>query len=388
MTVDRRMRVAFLSYEFPPVASGGAGTYAGELVYRLARRGIDVTVLSRSGAASGTPGVRLVQVAPTHASVLSYWRSLPGTFRRAFGNRPPDIIHANHIADLTLRKRSIPRALTLHHASQALCQPGLRGLRSRLLDVRGETGVVPFAEKYAVRRSDRVITVSEAARADIVRYYASDPDRVVVIHNGARVAPIISTREVEEARLKFGLSALEPVVLSIARLEDRKGTDVLLRAFAKANRVVRCRLILAGAGRPDPYLDQAKNLGITDAVTFVGYVDDRSRDVLLSACDVFVQASRYEGFGLSLVDALAQGIACVATRTGIATDGRSGEVMKVVTVEDVGAMGSEIISLLREPASRNALGRAAKAYIQATYNWDKTADQTARLYRELLASAG
>ena len=137
---DQLLRLAFVTYEFPPVVDGGAGTYAGALVAELVALGHDVSVFTRAGAIVPR-GASLV---PVSLASGGFWRHLPGavsSIARSVG--PFDVLHGNGVADMALRRsRSTARVVTLHHRSGQNAQRGWRGILRRLSDVRGESGLI------------------------------------------------------------------------------------------------------------------------------------------------------------------------------------------------------------------------------------------------------
>jgi glycosyltransferase involved in cell wall biosynthesis len=152
------------------------------------------------------------------------------------------------------------------------------------------------------------------------------------------------------------------VVGSVARLVDVKDYDTQLRAFARvAARVPTLFMLVCGDGPLRGALEeQARALGVGDRVRFTGHVDDVP--VALRALDIFVQASKFESYGVALLEAKAAGAAIVATRVNeipeILGEGTLGRMVKV---GDVSAMGDEIADLATDRAGREALGaRAAK----------------------------
>jgi len=380
------MRVAFISQEFPPLIDGGAGTYAGGLVSALAQIGVDVTVFTVGGAQAGD--VATVAVSPRSAGAIGFWRRLPRAITEAVRRDGAfDVIHGNGIADLPLTRHRGrgARVVTVNHVTRQLVRPGVAGLLHRARDIRGETGLVPLVEGRVMRRADRVIAISEMTHADVITHCGVSENRATVIHIGVSEARPIPRKRTAAVRAELCPPG-ESLVLSMGRMEHRKGTDLLLHAFALLKQEqTPSRLILAGDGPVESYRAIARGLGIAERVSFLGRVDDDRRDTLYAACDVFVFASRLEGFGLVPFEAMAFGKPVVVTRTGAASDG----LIKpshgaVVPVDNPEALAGAIAGLLGNRARMATTGEANRDWIENNLSWRSVALRTVGVYTQAI----
>lgn len=157
----------------------------------------------------------------------------------------------------------------------------------------------------------------------------------------------------------------EPIFLSVARLCRQKGQDVLLKAFAKARaQAPQARLRLVGAGPDEPMLRAlAQSLELGDSVEFCGFQTDLSK--YYRSARVFVMPSRWDGFALVLLQALAFGLPLVATNcdfgpADLVTDPRLG---RVVAVEDVDGLAEAMLEALADAPTEDTIAfrRAAAA---------------------------
>jgi phosphatidylinositol alpha-1,6-mannosyltransferase len=116
---------------------------------------------------------------------------------------------------------------------------------------------------------------------------------------------------------------------------------------------------------------------VRHAVAFLGFVPDEELPALYNAADLYVGVSRYhdllaEGFGISLVEASASGIAVVGGRSGGVPDAvRDGETGMLVDPEDPAAVAAGIIGLLGDEALRRRMGAAGRRAVESFYNWDR-----------------
>ncbi len=195
--------------------------------------------------------------------------------------------------------------------------------------------------------------------------------------------PGIDTRGVRD---RYGLGHGR-WILTVARLEWHKGIDTVIKALAavRANHP-GTRYAVAGVGDRGPQLEQlARDLGLGDAVRFLGAVPDADLPALYNAADLYVGASRYhdllaEGFGISLVEASACGLAVVGGRSGGVPDAvREGETGILVDPDDPQAVAAGINQLLGDAELRQRLGAAGRRAVETFYNWDRVARDLIRI---------
>jgi UDP-glucose:(heptosyl)LPS alpha-1,3-glucosyltransferase len=172
-------------------------------------------------------------------------------------------------------------------------------------------------ERSAVRHAARhqLIAVSDNVAADLGRWYGVSPARIAVVPPGfdpAQCSPERSRTIRQEVRSELGLADDSLVLALVANEYHRKGLGTLLEAMADP-RVNRpgLRLLLAGRMAPDAYRSEIERLGLGDAVTWIGPVDDIAR--IYAAADLFVLPTRYEAFGMVIIEALACGLPVVTT---------------------------------------------------------------------------
>ena len=204
---------------------------------------------------------------------------------------------------------------------------------------------------------------------------------------GVRVVPLGTTPEhfrpgvdPRAVRARYGLDG-GPWILTVSRLEWHKGIDTVIKALPAVRAAhPGTRYVVAGVGDRGPHLQQlARDLGLADAVRFLGAVSDADLPALYNAADLYVGASRLhdllaEGFGISLVEASACGLAVVGGRSGGVPDAvRDGETGILVNPDDPQAVAAGINQLLGDSALRQRLGAAGRRAVETFYNWDRVA---------------
>jgi glycosyltransferase involved in cell wall biosynthesis len=220
----------------------------------------------------------------------------------------------------------------------------------------------------SARRADRVLTGSEWTKRDLIERYGVAGERIVVTPYG--FDPVFEpdgTRRDDP-----------PYVLFVGALQERKQPDLALLAMTGVDRDVR--LVFAG---PDRGLEaelraSARKHHLDDRVEFAGHVPREELAALYRGARALVFPSRYEGFGLPALEAMASGTPVVATRSSAIPE-VTGEAAILVD-SDAKELAAGI---QRAIAERDRL-RAAGLERAARFSWAETARQTATVYRELL----
>ena len=367
-----RPRVLVLTVGF---GIGGAERLILWTAPRLRDAGFDVTVAALKGRgpladrleAQGVPAVSLDGRRHDPRTLVRLLRYLR---RGRFDLLHTHLFLANVAGRVAGRLAGVPVIVAAHHDTDVWMKA-----RHRLL------------ERLTAPLGDCVVACSEAVRRYAVETYGLTPKRVITLRNGIEIAPL-ATDEAARRRLRAGLGAGPDDLLvgGVGRLVSRKkGYDLFVEAAAAvAAQVPRARFVLAGEGPDRAALEtRARDLGISGRLVFAGLRDDVHD--LMGAFDLFVQPSRWEGFGLSILEAMAASRPVVAARVGgipeIVADGVHG---RLVPPDDAGALARAIAALLRDRDLALRLGRAGRARVEAEFGLDRLVGETAELYRTLL----
>ena len=210
------------------------------------------------------------------------------------------------------------------------------------------------------RRADRIVTVADELRRDLVERFGLPSALVQTLHNPVDVDRIRALGAVDRALDAPG-DGRPPLICAIGRLVHLKGYDVLLRAVAELRRSVRVRVALVGDGEERGALEElARSLGIADDVRFVGWQSNPWR--FLGRSSLLALSSRTEAFPNVLTEAMALDVPVVAAECsrGIRDcldDGRAG---LLVRPEDPGALDTALRRVLTEPALAERLRAAGR----------------------------
>jgi glycosyltransferase involved in cell wall biosynthesis len=181
-----------------------------------------------------------------------------------------------------------------------------------------------------------------------------------------------------------------PYVLTVAKLYERKGLDVLLKAIRTLGHSASgYRFIIAGDGPEESRLKSlAHDLGIHGSVMFLGEVPNQDIPALFQDCEFCVLPSRSEPFGIVLLEAMTFGKAIVATRVGGIPEFISDEVTGLlVPANDSDALADAIIKLIRQPELRIRLAKNGLASVEHSYDYRTLIERYASLFQNLIDEA-
>jgi glycosyltransferase involved in cell wall biosynthesis len=273
--------------------------------------------------------------------------------------------------------RDVPLVVTVHDAAPVLF-PHTFPRRGRWFHARGIAA--------AARHADLVITVSNAAADELVAHTPIARACIRVVHNGVDQREV-PDREVAATRAALGLGE-DPYVLWVGTLEPRKNLPTLLAAFREvvAATDLRHRLLIVGptGWRENNEVAQAARL-LGDRVRFVGAVRGDQIAAVYRGADLFAFPSRHEGFGLPVLEAMAQRRAVVAADIPAIRE-IAGDAATLIAPDDVDLWAGALTWLLRAPAVRSELGERGRDRA-AQFSWDRCAAGTRAVYAEAIGGA-
>jgi len=245
--------------------------------------------------------------------------------------------------------------------------------------------------KQVCRRASSVLCNSRFS-ANIVGSLGVAAQRIKVVHPGVDADRFRPDVDGSAERAAFG--AAGPVLLSVGRLQRRKGHDTTIQAVARViAEFPGLRYVIAGGGAEGPRLRQmAAELGVESAVVFLGEVEDDRLPALYAACDVFLMPTRregpdVEGFGIVYLEAAASGRASIGGRNGgvpeAIEEGRSGLLVSGTNAEELAAA---IRQLLTSASLRAQMGAAGRERVCQGLTWDRAARQVGEIHRGLCES--
>jgi glycosyltransferase involved in cell wall biosynthesis len=344
-----------------------------------------LNLLRELGALVQDAGVRLVAVTrrpdlvpdgvealelPTGSQELRMAWSLPGALRRVRA----DLVHTQYALPL---RCPCPAVVTVHDLSFAR-DPGLMGRKDRW--------VFRFVVPRAVRKAARVLTVSERTKADLVELYGISPDRIVVTPNGVdpafrpagRRAADNASNRLQRASNTAASGENTPsnsllqgsYVLAVGAVQARKNQLAALDA-AEA---VGLALVVVGPAKDASLAEELRRRG----ARLEGYVETQRLAELYRGAACLVQSSRYEGFGLPVIEAMASGTPVVAVPDPALRE-VAGKAAIFVEESDLAD------GVRRALAERERLVGAGLERARA-FTWRASAERTLAVYREILGA--
>jgi glycosyltransferase involved in cell wall biosynthesis len=230
------------------------------------------------------------------------------------------------------------------------------------------------------RRLERIVTVSESSRHDIVKDHGVHPRRMQVVPVGV---------DPDLFRPIPGISRIPGRLITTASADvTMKGLRYLLEAVAKLRTERDISLVVVGkpkeGGRS---AETIARLGLTDVVSFVSGVSDERIYEMYSEAELAIVPSLYEGFSLPAIEAMSCGIPVVSTTGGALPEvvGADGDTALLVAPGDSEALAATIRTALDDPELRAAVGARGRQRVIDKWSWQHTAERTLDQYRALLA---
>lgn len=315
-------------------------------------RGIEVEFILTRGGQVPYPDEFPQQVHIVDLRSKHKFDAIPRLIRHLRRSRPAALLTAkDHAAKVAILARMIGRldVRVIVKVTSALSQTLRRSGKRR-------------SARWLYPRADRIIAISQGVKTDMVRYLGMPSERIHVVHN-----PLVTPDMEERAQHLTGHPWLDadpvPVILSAGRLTPSKDFPALMHAFAAIRRQRECRLVILGEGPERSTLERlAGDLGIAGDVLLPGY----QRDPLpwMARAAVFALASRYEGLGNVLVEAMAVGTPVVSTDCpgGPAEILENGRYGPLVPLDDLESLTTALGKALDYPVAPEILRAGAERF--------------------------
>ena len=387
------MKIAFLTWEYPPNVAGGAGVVAENIVSQLSKLDHKIFVFVpklrnkyKLNNSIKNKNIKIIKVPLfkyfklkiiSYAFNLNLWYLF---FRAKYNGF--DIVISNGYVDFLLSKlftnKSV-RIAIVHH----LCIDVRRLLKPKILDslrnMGNEENFAIIMEKIIIKKADYIFTVSNTTKNKLKEEYDVNNNKIFVFPNG------IKWRNIKDLRLnkkdKDGLK-----LLFVGRLEERKGLLFLINSLAIYRKKFKEKFILNIVGKGDnrKYKDVVKKLNLEEEIIFQGYLSDKELNNYYRNSDIFIIPSQMEGFGLTILEAIQFGIPIIGTNRGAIP-----EILKdyncgfLVNYGDCASLADTINSVYIE-IKNNTLENPNIEYFRKKYDWHESVLKMSQTLKNLM----
>lgn len=402
-----KLNVLVVTSFFFPDTYGGSNRVVYEISKRLAAKGHNVYVITRriNSSFSKHENVNGIYVYRYNAPG---WRwvirnvftviNIVRVFRKLSCSIPFDIIHYHDVfssfgINLATIGKKIPKMATNHspaYLEVKVENPNISGgfflsryTHNILLTIYSWT--IKIIEKWNFSKAKKIIVLSRFSKQQLTDLYGVREEKIKIISGGVDLAKFFPKFNRSEARKILGLPLNRPLLLTVRRLEHRMGLENLIRAVSKIKKKIPdILLIIGGKGSLENELKKKVSLlGIEDIVRFEGFIDENRLSSYYQAVDLYVSPTQaLEGFGLSIVEALAAGTPVIGTPVGAIP-----EILKKIdkrflfegTHSDSIAKG--IINVLTNQKEIDDFRSLCVKYAKNNFNWDNATIEVEKLLR-------
>jgi glycosyltransferase involved in cell wall biosynthesis len=276
-----------------------------------------------------------------------------------------DLVHSP--ANVGPMRSSLPVVLTVHDVLPFAHPEWVPGRHA---------AVLRWLVRRAARNAARVVTISRASRDGIAAHLGVPAERIDVIPlGGGTVAPVAPSAETDR-----------PTVLTMGNRLPHKNGETLVAALAELPPERRPRLVVTGeTDGVDPLRTLAERLGVLDDVDFAGWVSPQALEELWAQATVVAVPSRFEGFGLPVLEGMARGRAVVCSDLPVLHE-TGGDAASYVDATDPRAWAAELERLIGDASARDGLV-AAGLRRAGEFSWQTTATRTLESFQRALADA-
>ena len=355
----------------------GIGTYIRNLLRQLARidRDTEYVLLCQEadldvGTLLGANFRTVLEPSPNYS--LREQIHVPWVLHR----ERPDVYHAPHyVLPAGVRCRSV---VTIHDCIHLMFP--------QYLPNRAAYAYARASMWAAARRSDRILTVSEASKRDILHFFNVPPEKIVVVYNAIDEHFSVTPPEEDVARVRERYQLDHQFMLYVGNIKPHKNLVRLIEAFAELRRTGfdEVKLLIIGDQISKlPALRRAVHSHkLHKHVRFLGYVSDQTLGVLYRLAAAFVFPSLYEGFGLPPLEAMASGTPVVTSNVSSLPE-VAGEAAVLVDPYDVDSIVDGMRRVLSDPALAAALRRKGVERARE-FSWERSVAKTRQVYQQVV----
>jgi glycosyltransferase involved in cell wall biosynthesis len=355
--MGKHLKIAFLSYFFPPRIFGGSSTYAFEFTKALSKLGHDVTVYTASGATnSSVRNPRVVPVGVSRSGRVSY----PIYALSLFSSLRPqefDVVHSQGGAGLLAMRIDVE---TMHHFPN-----------------QSDQLIFAIPSFITGRRARIVITVSDKSRDELSTRASINKRKIRVIHNGVSEEFLAS---LDSTEAHYSNDSNQKSILYInSELSKRKNLPFALEIICSVNKTTPCCMNIVGPSWGQPLvINEARKYGVEQQIRYYSKLSTPDLCQLYRNSDALIVTSTQEGFGIPIIEAIASGIPFVSYDVGIAPElANLGFGTVVHNKKDF------LSQLMRAMENGKLDDTRGREFIARNFSWEQCAKQALKIYESV-----
>ncbi|MDO8339058.1 MAG: glycosyltransferase family 4 protein [Candidatus Burarchaeum sp.] len=266
--------------------------------------------------------------------------------------------------------KSKPRVVTLHGSSFGLHERVAHAMAPHRLAYSRH--VIERMEREGTQNCDAVVAVSESVKNEAIRGYRIPHSKISIVHN----AVVLDSKKKSKAALRqeLHLPIDSPILITVTRGDYTKGTDMLVRICARLHAKYGAKLLVIGS------------IPANLRREWMIFAKPKHAEIwkYYQASDVYLNTSRYEGFGLAMLEAMGYGVPAVAFPVGIAPDAiKGGKNGYVVNRYDTLDYYDKVAKLITNEKLRARLGKEAAKTVKKEFSIEKMVNGYLKVYLKL-----
>lgn len=302
----------------------------------------------------------------------SYWRSF--SIIEDLKRDKIDLFHglSNEIP-FGLKKAGIPSVITVHD---------LIFLRYPQYYPFIDRKIYEFKMRYAVKHANKIIAISESTKVDLINYFNVDEEKIEVIYQNCDSSFRNRVSDHEKARIRSTYNLPERFLLNVGTIETRKNALLAVKALKELDSNTQLVLI----GRETPYTEKirefVKTNGLVSRVYFLKNVPFTDLPGIYQLAEIFIYPSKYEGFGIPIIEALSSKLAVIAAK-GSCLEEAGGPGSIYINSNDHMELAAQITHVRNNPEKRDEMVQAGLLHLQQ-FSDHKIADHLNKLYQTVI----
>jgi glycosyltransferase involved in cell wall biosynthesis len=244
-----------------------------------------------------------------------------------------------------------------------------------------------WSTKFGIKHASKIICVSDFTKKDIRELYNADLNKIKVIYNGYNkllYQPVKNKDKTDKTIEKYGIT--KPYLLYIGRLEQKKNTPALIEAFAnykekQKDRILKLVLVGDAGFGYDEVKYAIREFNLDNEVITPGWVEEIDLPYIYDGATAFVFPSRYEGFGIPLIQAMACGVPAVASWASSIPE-VAGDAALFFNPHDIDSISDAIEKVINDKTLRIKLIEKGKQRAQ-NFSWEKSARETLSFIKKM-----